>query len=175
MAVKASRRPTVRTQQSGRPQFNLNWGQGQWRRGGQGRARGQSSMASNSRRPSGGGRRGGGGRNQVSSGSVNYDPLACYRCGVRGHVARDCPQGRAAGSGNAVPSQRRNTSRFGQQGPKTRGRPRQTRFGGLAVLYDDQGQEYPVDEQGQIYVPYHSEEAAASTVVSGGVNQTPKN
>ena len=47
-------------------------------------------MGSSGRR-SGGGGRGRGGRAGVSSGSVNFDPLACYRCGVRGHLARDCP------------------------------------------------------------------------------------
>ena len=32
-----------------------------------------------------GGRRGGRGVN------ANFDPLACYQCGVRGHLAHDCP------------------------------------------------------------------------------------
>ena len=84
---------------------------------------------------------------------MNYDPLACYRCGVHGHIARDCPQAaQSRGSGNAVPS-RGGFSKSGQKGPSGRGRGRKVRFGGLNVLYDEAGNEYPVDDAGQLYVP----------------------
>ena len=148
LAVKASRRPAVRGQQSSRPQMNQNRGQGQWRKRGQGRFGGTSSMASNTRRSTGGNRRGGGSRNTVSSGSVNFDPLACYRCGRRGHLARDCSQAaQAQRSGNTVPSTRR-FSQSGQKGPRSRGNQRQTRFGAMGVMYDAEGCEYPIDEHG---------------------------
>ena len=94
LAVKASHRPNwkgsmVGNQTKGPNQSNR--GRGQWRgRGGlRGGYRGRSSVGSSgSSRGNAGGRRGRGGRSY----SVNYDPLACYRCGVHGHLARDCPQ-----------------------------------------------------------------------------------
>ena len=80
--------------------------------------------------------------------------LACFQCGVRGHLARDCPQKRAQsqGSGNAGPS-RGTFGQSGHKGPRGRGRGRSVRFGGLNVLYDEAGNEYPVDDAGQLYVP----------------------
>ena len=86
---------------------------------------------------------------------MNFDPLACYRYGVRGHLARDYPQTgnvQTQGSGNVRPS-RRSFSQSGQKGPKTRGRGRSVRFSGLSILYDDEGNEYPIDDAGQLYVP----------------------
>ena len=112
------------------------------------------------------GRRGRGGRNY----SANFDPLACYQCGVHGHLACDCPQAVATsqGSGNAGPSQRE-FSQSGKKIPKGRGRGRSTRFGGLNVLYDEFGNEYPVDDAGQLYVPLGFE-----PVVTEGVNEEEK-
>ena len=40
-----------------------------------------------------------------------------------------------------------------QRGTIGRGRGRSVRFGGLNVLYDEAGNEYPVDNAGQLYVP----------------------
>ena len=104
-----------------------------------------------------GGRTSDGGRGGCaggSSGTVNFDPLACYRCGVHGHMARDCPQAaQSQGSGNAVPS-RGGFSKSGHKGPQRgRGRGRQVRFSGLNVLYGDEGNSYHIDESGQLYVP----------------------
>ena len=51
----------------------------------------------------------------------------------------DCPQAaQSQGSVNAGPS-RGTFSKSGQQGPKNRGRGRRVRFGGLNVLYDEEG------------------------------------
>ena len=36
---------------------------------------------------------------------------------------------------------------------------RQVRFGGMNVLYDDEGNKYPVDDFGQLYVPLRYEHA----------------
>ena len=44
-------------------------------------------------------------------------------------------------------------SQSGQKGPRGRGRGRQVRFGGLNVLYDEDGNSYPVDDAGQLYIP----------------------
>ena len=49
---------------------------------------------------------------------------------------------------------------FGRGGPRNRGRGHQVRFGGLNVLYDEDGQAYPVDDAGQLYVPLDFEHAA---------------
>ena len=155
LAVKASRRPswnrsTTGSQAKGPNQSNR--GQGRWKnrggnRGAGGGYRGGSSVGSARGNTRG---RGGRGRSQ----SVNYDPLACFQCGVRGHLARDCPQRReqSQGSGNAGPS-RGTFSQSGHKGPRGRGRGRQVRFGGLNVLYDEDGNSYPVDDAGQLYVP----------------------
>ena len=156
LAVKASRRPGWNKSTTGNPAKGPNQsnrGQGRWgyrggnRGAGRGGRRGGSSVGS-----ARGNTRGRGGRGR--SNSVNYDPLACFRCGVRGHLARDCPQNfvQSQGSGNAGPS-RGTFSQSGQKGPRGRGRGRSVRFGGLNVLYDEAGNEYPVDDAGQLYVP----------------------
>ena len=89
LAVKASRRLAGQGQNSGRAPMNQNRGRGQWRGRGRGGFRGGSAAGSGGRKFGGG--RGRGGRASQSMGSVNFDPLACYWCGVRGHLARDCP------------------------------------------------------------------------------------
>ena len=146
LAVKASRRPLAKGGQSGRTPNNQNRGRGQWRGRGRGGFRGGN----------GGGRRGrnrGGSRGGGRSNTGSYDPLACYRCGVHGHLAHDCPQSaQSQGGGMAGPS-RGKFSQSGQKGPRGRGRGRQVRFGGLNVLYDEDGNSYPVDDAGQLYIP----------------------
>ena len=144
LAVKASRRPNWKSSTTGNPTKGPNTqnrGRGQWRgRGGlRGGIRDGSSMGSSgSTRGRLGGRRGRGGRSY----SANFDPLACYQCGVGGHLARDYPQTGAAlsRSGNAGPSQKK-FSQSGHKGPRGRGRGRSVRFGGLNVLYDEAGNE----------------------------------
>ena len=94
-----------------------------------------------------------GGNVRERSYSDTIDPLACYCYGVGGHLARDCPQAaQSQGSVNAGPS-RGPFSKSGRQGPKNRVRGRRVRFGGLNVLYNEEGIAYPVDDAGQLYVP----------------------
>ena len=73
---------------------------------------------------------------------------------MRGHLARDCPQSaQSQGSGMAGPS-RGKSSQSVHKGTRGRGRGgRQVRFSGFSVLYDDEGNQYPVDDAGQLYVP----------------------
>ena len=150
LAVKASRRPGTHSQKSGKAPNNPNRGRGQWRGQGRGGFRGGRGQGSSGRKIGGGGRRGG----RTGSSYASYDPLACYRCGVRGHLARDCPQNVSSqGSGNSGPF-RGKSSQSVQKGTRGRGRGnRQVRFSGLNVLYDDEGNQYPVDDSGQLYVP----------------------
>ena len=167
LAVKASRRPNWKSSTAGNPTKGPNTqnrGRGQWRgRGGsRGGFRGGSSMGSSGSTGSrSGGRRGRGGRNY----SANFDPLACYRCGVRGHLARDCPQTGAAPQGSSNAGSSRGTFvKSGHKGPQRgRGRGRQVRFSGLNVLYDDEGNSYPIDETGQLYVPLDFGQAVAES------------
>ena len=42
---------------------------------------------------------------------------------------------------------------------------RTVRFGGLNVLYDEAGNEYPVDDAGQLYVPLGFETEATEGVI----------
>ena len=113
-------------------------------------------------RGQGGGRMGNsGGRGRGSSGrrggrtaNTNFDPLACYRCGVHGHLACDCPQASNQSMGSSMTSSSQGTfSKSGQKGPRGRGRGRQVRFGSLNVLYDEDGNTYPVDDASQLYIP----------------------
>ena len=164
LAIKASRRPGWKSSTAGNPtkgQNQKNRGQGQWRGRGWGRGGNRGGGGSSSMGSARGNNRGRGGNSRGRSYSVSYDPLACFRCGVRGHLARDCPQKlvQSQGSGNAGPSQR-NSAGAGRGGPRNRGRGRQVRFGGLNVLYDEDGQAYPVDDSGQLYVPLEFGQAA---------------
>ena len=53
------------------------------------------------------------------------------------------------------------------KGTRGRGRGnRQVRFSGLSVLYDDEGNQYPIDDEGQLYVPLDFGQTAA-----GGENE----
>ena len=70
-------------------------------------------------------------------------------CGVRGHLARDCPQNAGTSRGGRAP----NTAYVQRGTGGNRSRGRRARFGGLNVVYDSEGYEYPVDDQGVIYFP----------------------
>ena len=102
------------------------------------------------------------------------DPLACYWCGVRGHLVHDCPQFGGQSKGSSTSSSSRGTFvKSGQKGPQHgRGRGRQIRFSGLNVLYDEEGNSYPIDESGQLYVPLDFEQAVAESAEVENVKDT---
>ena len=80
-------------------------------------------------------------------------------------MAHDGPQvAQSQGSGNAVPS-RGGFSKSGRKGPRSRGRGRPIRFGGLNVLYDEAGNEYPVDDAGQLDVPLGYEPVETKEII----------
>ena len=90
------------------------------------------------------------------------------RCGVRGHLARDCPststQSLTLSGGSSGPT-RGSSFKSGQSGPRRgRGRGRQVRFGGLNGVYDEEGYEYPIDNFHQLYVPLECEQTVAEEV-----------
>ena len=176
LAVKASRRPATKSGSSGNGQkgpSTSNRGRGFWR-GGTGRGRGQGGGRMGN---SGGRNRGSSGGRGGTSGSTRFDPLACYRCGVRGHLARDCPQSRSQSGGSSQNSSSRGTSsRSGQKGPQRgRGRGRQVRFGAFNVLYDEDGNTYPVDDAGQLYIPLEFAQDADDTGVEVEKEKSTKN
>ena len=149
-----------------------NWGQGRWTgtaRRGRGRSGGGRGGSGNRGRSFGGGR----GR----GGSSGFDPLACYHCGVRGHLACDCTSsGGSSMIGSGTTLTRGTSSKSGRTGlGRSRGRGRHVRFVGFNVLYDSEGQEYPVDDYGQIYVPLESESAGGEEQVEDEKEKITKN
>ena len=85
---------------------------------------------------------------------------------MRGHLARDCPstgtQSLTSSGGSTGPT-RGSSFKSGHKGPRGCGRGRPVRFSGMNVLYDEAGNEYPIDDAGQLYVPLGFEQ----TVVEG--------
>ena len=74
---------------------------------------------------------------------------------------------RRKGVAMLCPSQRGKFSKSGQKGPRGRGRGRgrSVRFGGLNVLYDEAGNEYPADDAGQLYVPLGYQPAVTEEMI----------
>ena len=123
---------------------------------------------------SGGRGRGIGGRRGGRGGSSNFDLLVCYRCGVHGHLARDYPstgtQLLTSSGGSSGPT-RGNSFKFGRSGAKT-GTGKHVRFGGMNILYDSEGIEYPVDDYRQVYVPFELDQAGAGVIEEKNIKET---
>ena len=85
---------------------------------------------------------------------------------MRGHLARDCPSTGTkplTSSGGSTGPTRGSSFKSGRSGPK-RGRGKHVRFGGMNVLYDSEGIEYPVDDYGQVYVPFEFEQSGVGEI-----------
>ena len=164
LAVKASRRPGWKPSTAGGSQTKAQGqtgrgrGQGGYFLGGVGGRGGNSGRRGrgNFWFPGRGRGRNFGGRTGQRFGGRQYaaaDPQACYVCGVRGHLARYCPQNATTSRGGRT-FNAGNQSRFVQRGTSgNRSRGRRTRFSGLNVVYDAEGYEYPVDDHGMICFP----------------------
>ena len=136
----------------------------------QGRGRGNVGVSQRGGRCIGG-RRGGGwnrGRRGGTTAMQTKSGTQCFNCGQYGHYASQCPKvvSTSGSSGTAQSVNQRNN--FGQthggqrQGGNRRGGGnRRTRFSGLNVVYDAEGNEYPIDENGNIVLEFVEEEDAA--------------
>ena len=79
-------------------------------------------------------------------------------------------------SGSGTTLTRGTSSKSGRTGPgRLRGSGRHVRFAGCNVLYDSEGQEYPVDDYGQIYVPLESELAGGEEPMEDEKEKNTKN
>ena len=134
--------------------------------------RGRGNVGANQRGGRGnGGRRGGGwnhGRQGGTTTTQTKSCTQCFSCGKFGHYASQCPKtASTSGSSGTAQSvnQRRNFGQAhggqGQGGNRRGGGNRRTRFSGLNVVYDAEGNEYPIDEDGKIVLEFVEEEEAA--------------
>ena len=160
LAEKASRRLANKINMQKGPNQS-NRGRGFW---GSGTSRGRGQGGGRNMGNSGGRGHGTSGRRGGRGGSSSFDPLACYRCGVHGHLAHDCPssgtQWQTLGSSSSAPTRGSSFKSWHLAPKQGRGRGRQVRFGAMGIFYDDKGNEYPIDDYGQLYVPLRLEQIA---------------
>ena len=79
-------------------------------------------------------------------------------------------------SGSGTTLTRGTSSKSGQKGPQRgRGRGRQVRFGAFNVLYDEDGNSYPVDDAGQLYIPLELAQDAGDAGVEEEKDKNTKN
>lgn len=94
-----------------------------------------------------------GGMGQRNGGSRgSFDPQSCYACGVCSHLAYKCPQNTSISRGNGASTIKEQPRSVQSAAHRSRGN-RRSRFSGLNVVYDEDGYEYPIDDEGRIYVP----------------------
>ena len=119
-----------------------------------------------------GGRRGGGWnrgrRGGQSTTQQTRAGIQCFNCGQYGHYASQCPKGASTSGSSSTAQSVNQRSNFaqarggqGRGGNRRGGGNRRTRFSGLNVVYDAEGNEYPIDEDGNIVLEFIEEEDAA--------------
>ena len=175
LAKKASHRPNLGAQ-GARPtgQFSGRGGsQSAPQTFTQGRGRGNVGIYQRGRQVQGG-RRGGRwnrGRQGGSTTTQARTGTQCFNCGQYGHYASQCPRvASTSGSSGTAQSVNQRTNfaqnrgnRNGRGGNRRGGGNRRTRFSGLTVVYDAEGNEYPVDEDGNLTLDFFDEEDAAAS------------
>ena len=175
LAKKASHRPNLGVQ-GARPtrQFSGRGGsQSAPRAFAQGRGRGNVGIYQRGGRGYGG-RRGGRwnrGRQGGSTTTQARTGTQCFNCGQYGHYASQCPRvASTSGSSGTAQSVNQHSNfaqnrgnRNGRGGNRRGGGNRRTRFSGLNVVYDDEGNEYPVDEDGNLTLDFVEEDDAAAS------------
>ena len=178
LAIKAPQRPGTSAQLGARSAGTFS-GRGGSQAGPKTavQGRGRSNAGQNQRGGCGiGGRRGGGWSHERQSGSgpKNHTTVQCYNCGQYGHYVGQCPKA-ASGSGSSSTGQSVNQrtafaqNRGGTRGARggsggnRRGGNKKTRFLGLNVVYDADGFEYEVDDDGKIVLDFEEEEDAATS------------
>ena len=171
LAIKASQRPNLGGQ--GACTATTYSGRGGSQAGPrtfvQGRGR---NTAGNQRGGRGiGGRRGGGwscGR-QGGTSTQNRSSIQCYTCGQYGHYSSQCPRAASTSGNNAIAQSVNQRSNFAQACGGSRGAHggsrgnrrgnggRRARFLGLQVVYDAEGYEYQVDEDGHLVLDFEDD------------------
>ena len=177
LAIRASQRPNL-NQQGARATVSYS------ARGGssaaprpflQGRGRGNVGPVQRGGRGNGGRRGGGwirGRQGGQQSATQAKSGTQCFNCGQYGHYASQCPKGTStSGSSNTAQSvnqrsniaQVRGQQRGGFRGNRRGGSGRRARFSGMNVIYDTEGNEYPVDENGNLVLEFIDDEDAATS------------
>ena len=178
LAIKASQRPTLGGQ--GARTATVISGRGGSQTSGPrifGQNRGRNN-AGNQRGGRGTGGRRGSGWNRGRQGGVSTQGRAgvqCYTCGQYGHYSAQCPRSASTSGSNASAQSVNQRSNFAQARGGSRGARggfsgnrrgngrRRTRFSGLNVVYDAEGYEYQVDDDGNIILDCDLEEDAATS------------
>ena len=94
--------------------------------------------------------------------------IQCFNCGQYGHYASQCPKGASTSGSSSTAQSVNQRSNFaqarggqGRRGNRRGGGNRRTRFSGLNVVYDAEGNEYPIDEDGNIVLEFIVEDDSA--------------
>ena len=178
LAIKASQRPTLGGQ--GARTATVISGRGGSQTGGPrifGQNRGRNN-AGNQRGGRGTGGRRGGGWSRGRQGGVSTQGrtgVQCYTCGQYGHYSAQCPRSASTSGSNASAQSVNQRSNFAQARGGSRGARggfrgnrrgnggRRARFSGLQVVYDEEGYEYQVDDDGNIVLDFDPEDNAATS------------